>query len=126
LEASLKKLTERRTKLEPQRVIRELDVELDRILTATKLTASLLLTFAIREYLPSSPMTPQTFISRVLPIRGRRVLRANTKVVSFYENPRDPEVNEALRDACTRLNRRQLQRDDRSLRYVVESPDSVS
>jgi hypothetical protein len=70
-------------------------------------------------------MTPQTFISRVLPIRGRRVLREDTEVVSFYENPRDPEVNEALRDACIRLNRRQLQRDGRSLRYIVESSDNV-
>lgn len=125
LEASLKKIAKRRTKLEPQRAIRELDVELDRVLTATKLTASLLLTFAIREYLPSFPMTPQTFISRVLPLRGRRVLREDTEVVSFYENSRDPEVNEALRDACIRLNRRQLQRDGRCLRYTVESPDSV-
>jgi hypothetical protein len=123
LEANLEKIAKRRAKLEPQRVIREIDVEIDKILTATKLTASLLLTFAIREYLPSFPMTPQTFISRVLPIEGRRVLREDTETVVFYENPRDPEVNEALRDACARLNRRKLQRDGRTMRYVCESQD---
>ncbi len=125
LKASLEKIAKRRAKLQPQRTIRELDVELDRILTATKLTALLLVTFVIREYLPSFPMTPQTFISRVLSIRGRRELRAEKEVVTFYENPRDPEVNEALRDACARLNRRQLQRDGRSVRYLCESHDCL-
>jgi hypothetical protein len=126
LEESLKKIFKQQSKLESQRVIREIDVELDKILTATKLTASLLLTFAIREYLPSLPMTPQTFTTRVLPIRGRRVIRETTETVTFYENARDREVNEALHDACARLNRRRLRRDGRAIRYVVESPQGAS
>lgn len=121
-EKNLKDVEKQRSRLESQRVIREIDVELDKILTATKLTASLLLTFAIREYLPSLPMTPQTFTTRVLSMRGRRVIRDETETVIFYENARDREVTAALHDACARLNRRRLRRDGRALQYVVESP----
>ena len=52
-------------------MIRQLDTTQDTILTATKLTALQLISFALREYLPSMPMTPQTFIQRVLSVRGR-------------------------------------------------------
>ncbi len=125
LDESLTKIVKQRSRLESQRVIREIDVELDKILTATKLTASLLIAFSIREYLPSLPMTPQTFTTRVLPIRGRRVICGSTETVTFYENARDREVNGALRDACARLNRRHLRRDGRTLRYVVDSPQEA-
>jgi hypothetical protein len=42
----------------------------------------------------------------------------------FYENARDALVNNALRDACQRLNRRALRRDDRRLRFAVEQAPS--
>jgi hypothetical protein len=54
----------RRSHLEPQRTIRQLDTTQDTILTATKLTALQLISFAVREYLPTMPMTPQTFLIR--------------------------------------------------------------
>ncbi|HEY0987985.1 MAG TPA: hypothetical protein VGD80_13065 [Kofleriaceae bacterium] len=101
-------------------MIRQLDTTQDTILTATRLTALQLISFALREYLPSMPMTPQTFIQRVLPVRGRKQIDRDQELVVLYENPRDPQVNEALRDVCTRLNRRALRRDDKRLRFVVE------
>lgn len=110
----------RRKHIEPQRTIRQLDVAQDTILTATKLTAVQLITFALREYLPVMPMTPHTFLQRILTIRGRKEISPDQEVVVFYENPRDPLINDALRDACVRLNRRSLQRDDRRLRFAVE------
>ncbi len=112
----------RRQHLEPQRTIRQLDVTQDSILTATKLTAAQLIAFAVREYLPAMPMTPQTFISRVLTVSGRKELHRDREVIVLYENFRDPLVTAALRDACDRINRRALRRDGRLLQFVVEPP----
>jgi len=110
----------RKKHIEPQRTIRQLDVAQDTILTATKLTAVQLISFVLREYLPAMPMTPHTFLQRVLSISGRKEISEDQELVVFYENPRDALVNDTLRDACTRLNRRALRRDDRRLRFAVE------
>ena len=112
----------RRHRLESQRTIRQLDTTQDTILTATKLTALQLISFVLREYLPTMPMTPATFVQRVLSVRGRKETSSDRELVVFYENPRDPSVNDALRDACDRLNRRKLERDDRRLSFAVEPP----
>ncbi len=120
IEQRADEIAARRRHLEPQRTIRQLDTTQDTILTATKLTALQLISFALREYLPSMPMTPQTFIQRVLSVPGRKQIDRDHELVVLYENPRDPIVNEALRDACTRLNRRALSRDGRRLRFAVE------
>lgn len=111
--------------IEPQLSIRQLDVAQDMILTAAKLTAMQLITFALRLYLPMLPMSAQTFVSRVFSIRGRKEIEATIERVIFYENPRDPQVNAALRDACRRLNERDIQRDGRRLRYAVEETPVV-
>jgi hypothetical protein len=112
----------RKKHLEPQRTIRQLDVTQDTILTATKLTAAQLIAFALREYLPKMPMTPQTFLQRVLSIRGRKEIHRDREMVVLYENSRDPLVTDALRAACDRINRRGLRRDGRRLHFVVEPP----
>lgn len=119
LEERIAKDEARRKKLEPQRTIRQLDVAQDMILTATKLTAAQLISFAIREYLPSMTMTAETFCRRVFSIPGRKEVEPEEERVSFYENPRDKEVTEALRDACRLLNQRQIQRDGRRVHYAV-------
>jgi hypothetical protein len=119
LEMTLSKLAKRREQLEPQRRIRQLDVAQDSILTAMKLTALQLIAFALREYLPSLPMTTQTFVSRVFSIRGHRVLRPEQELVVFHENARDPEMSAVLRHACARLNSRSLRRNGRLVQYVV-------
>ena len=125
LAASLAKVTAEIARLDPQRVIRQLDVEQDKILTATKLTAAQLISFAKREYLPSMPVTAETFVSRVFPIQGRKEIRGAEARVVFYENPRDPEVNAALRTACSRLNARAITRDGLAMTYAVETPEEV-
>lgn len=126
IDAQAVNLTARRAKLEQQRTIRQLDVALDSVLTAAKLTCGLLITFALREYLCAMPMTPQTFVSRIFGIRGRRELRPGKEHVFFYENPRDPEVNAVLGAACERLNKRRLNRDGRKLRYEMAAADGRS
>ena len=125
LEQRAAEIADRRRHLEPQRTIRQLDTTQDTILTATKLTALQLLSFALREYLPTMPMTPQTFVQRVLSVRGRKETSPDHELVVFYENARDPIVNDALRDACDRLNRRKLERNGRRLRFAVEPPPAT-
>jgi len=118
-EAELAKLTARQAHLEPQRKIRQLDTAQDSILTAVKLTVLQLIAFVLREYLPSLPMTAQTFISRVFSTPGRRLLYPGWEFIIFHENPRDPDITKALHAACRRLNLRKLERDGRRIRYVV-------
>ena len=67
-------------------------------------------------------MTPETFLQRVFTIHGRKEIRRTEELVVFYENRRDPIVNDALRHACERLNKRALRRDQRALRFAVEPP----
>ncbi len=112
----------RQKHLQAQRTIRTLDVAQDTILTATKLTAMQLMTFAMRIYLSVLPMTPETFVTRMFPIRGRKHIEPTVERIYFYENPRDPGINGALHDACRRLNERRLQREGRLLLYAVEAP----
>lgn len=126
LTAQLPEIAARRRHLEAQRTIRQLDLAQDQILTATKLTAMQLIAFAMRQYLAALPMTPETFVTRVFPLRGRKEVEPTLERVVFYENPRDPEVTAALHDACRRLNSRALQRDGRRLRYAVEDAPSNS
>lgn len=120
--AKTKRATEEINKLEPKKTIRKLDVALDSVLTAMKLAAGFLISFVLREYLSSMPMTTATFLTRLLSIRGRRELRPGDEYIVFYENPRDPEVNSVLREACAHLNKRDLHRDGRRLRYDIEAP----
>ena len=84
---------------------------------------ALVITFALREYLAASPMTPHTFTTRVFGTRGRREVRPDDERIFFYENPRDPDINAALTDACRRLNLRRLSRGGRRLRYEMARSD---
>lgn len=126
LERRQQDVAARQQRLAPQRTIRQLDIAQDAILTATKLTAAQLISFALREYLSSMLMTPETFLQRVFTVRGRKEIYATEERVVFYENPRDPRVNEALRAACARLNWRDLRRDGRALRFAVEAPPAAT
>jgi hypothetical protein len=122
LKARRDKAADRGARLEGQKSIRQIDVALDSVLTAAKLTLALLMTFVIREYFSGSPMTPHTFMSRIFGMKGRRVTRPGEERIVFYENPRDPEMNKAIAEACRRLNERTLVRQGRRLHYSVEPP----
>lgn len=122
LEQRLGEAGEKIRHLEPKSTIRQLDVAQDQILTAAKLTALQLIIWVLRNYLTALPMTPETFASRVFALQGRKEIEPSVERVVFYENPRDPEVTAALKDACHRLNQRKLRRQDRLLLYSVEEP----
>jgi hypothetical protein len=120
LEQRLGEAAEQVRRLDNKRTIRQLDVAQDEILTAAKLTALQLIAYVLRVYLVALAMTPETFISRVLSLRGRKEIEAEEERVVFYENPRDPEVTAALKDACQRLNERKLRSEGRRLLYCVD------
>jgi hypothetical protein len=120
MDADIAKAKVRLDKLGPMRRIRQLDVAQDTILTATKLTGTQLILYASAEYLPGLKLTPQTFIARVFSLKGRRELRVGEETVVFYRNDRDRSVTTAVEKACRTLNARNLSRDGRRLRYVLE------
>lgn len=108
--------------LESRRTIRQLDVALDTVLTAFKLTAAQLVAFILRVYLAALPMAAETFVARVLPLRGRRETGSEEQRVIFYENPRDPEVNAVVAEACKILNTREFVRDGKRVFYEIRPP----
>jgi hypothetical protein len=77
-----------------------------------------------------APSTNEVAIDTVEDRRGQAlshavlqaVLDGNYELVVLYENFRDPLINDALRDACDRINRRGLRSDGRRLRFAVEPP----
>jgi hypothetical protein len=116
---SIEKMSDRARVLEPMRMIRQLDVALDSVLTAMRLTLSMLITFACREYFPSDNISAETFIGRLLTIRGRQETTETEQRIIFYENPRDPRISAVLAEACELLNQRRLERDDRRLHFEL-------
>ena len=126
LEQRLGEMGERVRHLDRKRTIRQIDVAQDQILTAVKLTALQLIAFVLRVFLGALPMTPETFVSRVFSLRGRKEIESKVERIVFYENPQDPEVTAALKDACRILNDRKLQREGRLLLYCVEDPPTGS
>ena len=117
---AIEQMTARVTELEPMREIRQLDVGLDTVLTAMKLTLAMLVTFVLREYLPTAGMGTETFLNRIFTLRGRRETTADREHIVIYDNPRDPRANAAVVEACEILNERHLVRDDRTLSFAVE------
>lgn len=72
---------------------------------------------------PNRGPLPHTFATRVFGTRGRREIRPDEERIFFYENPRDPDINAALADACRRLNQCRLSREGRRLRYEMARHD---
>lgn len=126
LTVKLNALEEKRKKLEPMVKIRELDVEQDKLLTAHKLAAAGLMTFALREYFPDTPMTTQTVIDRLLSLKGRRELTETTDHIVICANPRDTEMTERVGRACDHINARNLTRDGRRWTFAVEEREEIS
>jgi len=81
---------------------------------------AMLITFVLREYLPSTAMGTETFLNRVFTLRGRRETNADREHIVIYDNPRDPRAHAAIIEACEIINARGLVRDGRALSFAVE------
>jgi hypothetical protein len=107
-------------RLKSRRQIFTVDVELDEIMLAFKLTfmnlcAVLMTTMGVH-------MEIETLIDSVLTLPGERVTTATTEVVRIYRRPRDARAMAAVETACAELNSRDLRRGDRALRFEMCDP----
>jgi len=103
------------------RQIFTVDVELDEILTAFKLTFMNLCAVLMAKYLGTT-MELETLIEAVLTLPGERVTTKTTETVRIYRRDRDQRTLAAVERACEQLTLRHLRRDDRDLRFEVVAP----
>jgi hypothetical protein len=107
--------------LTPRQTILKHDVELDSIYSVLKFGLVLMIQFVLKEYLGNSPMEPKKFLERIAPLPARLQVMPNYEIVTFADNPRDPEIMNLLRKHCESFNARQLRmRSGRILRIGVD------
>jgi hypothetical protein len=116
-------LAEERPRLERRRQIFTVDVELDQILTAFKLTFLNLCSTLLTRYLGGRPLQLDTLIRGILTLPGEREYTATTETIRIWRQPRDRDIMPLVETACRLLTDRSLVRDKRLLRYeVVDQP----
>lgn len=110
-------------RLSTQRRIFTVDVELDEIVMAFKLTFMNLCGVLMTTYL-AVDMEIETLIDAVLTLPGERVTTRSTETIRIYRQPRDTRAMAAVERACAALTARGLRRGDRSLAFeVVDAPE---
>lgn len=118
----LRRVAEEKATLEQRRKIFTVDVELDELMTAYKLTFMNLCRVLMNKYLGMA-MELETLIEAVLTLPGERVVTPTQETVRIYRSPRDERTMKAVEQACERLTARGLVRGERRLRFeVVEKP----
>jgi hypothetical protein len=117
------RLAEDRARLEKRREIFTVDVELDEVMTAFKLTFMNLCGVLMRQYL-GTWLELETLIDAVLTLPGERVVTATTETVRIYRPLRDARTLAAVEKACAALTALGLRRNKRTARFeLVDSPD---
>jgi len=112
---------ERHEVLERKTEIYTVDVELDQIMTAYKLTFLNLCQRLMREHL-EVPWQIDHLIRAVLSLPGRRRQTPKTETIEIFRQERDPEAMAAVERACERLTAEGIARGDRTLRFSVIDP----
>ncbi len=107
------------------REIYQRDTTRDSIATCAKLTAFMLIEYALREYFGGLRIEARTFIERFVQIPV--VIRSSKRrrLHQLQGNPRDPEATELLRVACAVVNARNIHDGEQLLRFEVvdQGPD---
>jgi len=98
-----------------------IDVELDQIMTAFKLTFMNLCAVLMGSYLGKS-MELDTLIRGVLTLPGERVLSPATETIRIYRRDRDRDLMPRVEEACRLLTAKRLQRGKRRLCFEVVDP----
>ncbi|MBN2800751.1 MAG: hypothetical protein JXX28_16540 [Deltaproteobacteria bacterium] len=121
-EEKLGRIAEERAALARRREIFTVDVELDEVMTAFKLTFMNLCCVLMRQHL-GTWMELETLIETVLTLPGERAVTATTETVRIYRPARDAKTMAAVERACATLTARGLVRDRRALRFeLVDGP----
>jgi hypothetical protein len=113
--------------LSTPRLIYMRDTNRDNIMTSLKLNALFLVEYVLKEYFQDLSMEWRTFIEELnlLPVTVRT--NADRVKHQIHSNPRNPRLMEYLRTACEEINRRDIRRGDRLMRYeVVDVPNHGS
>lgn len=117
-EAALRRGEQEREELERRREIFTVDVELDEVLTAFKLTFMNLCCELMRTYL-GKWMELETLIEAVLTLPGERAITATTDTVRIYRPDRAARTMDAVERACAALNALGMTRERRLLRFEL-------
>jgi hypothetical protein len=105
-------------RLASRRQIFTVDVELDEIMTAYKLTFMNLCRVLMDEHL-GVDLELETLIDAVLSLPGERVLTKTNETVRIYRKDRDPRLMAAVERACASLTARGIRRGDRALSFEL-------
>ena len=105
-------------KLARKREIFTVDVELDDIMTAYKLTFLNLAHHVMGQFL-GKKMEIDTLIRSVLTLPGERVRTSSHETIRIYNQPRDPKTMSLVEAACETVNGLGLTRGKRKLRFEL-------
>lgn len=107
--------------LERKTEIFTVDVELDQIMTAYKLTFLNLCHRLMRDHLDVTWQIDR-LIRAVLTLPGRRRQTPKTETIEIFRQERDPQAMVAVERACQRMTAEKITRGDRILRFSVIDP----
>ena len=111
-----------RAALERRREIYTIDIELDEVMTAFKLTFMNLCRHFCRNYLGDEKVELETLIQAVFSLPGERVRTDATETIRIWRQARDRRFMPLVEQACTALTARCLVVDDRRLVFDVVDP----
>lgn len=99
------------------------DTTRESIVTSLTMTGLMLVMFVLHEYLGGLRMQFRTFIEQLMPLPVTVVTTQTLVRYQIHANSRNPALMARLREACTRINTRDLHRGDCLLRYeLLEDP----
>ena len=114
-----------RDNLATQQRIFTVDVELDQLMTALRLTFMNLCGLLMSRYLPGPTLQLDTLIRGVLTLPGERARTSTTETIRLYRHDRDAGLMERVDEACQRLTARELRREGRTLRFELVEPPAL-
>lgn len=119
-------LVAERDLLARRREIYTIDVELDEVMTAFKLTFMNLCREFLRTCLGGERIELETLIRSVFNLPGQRVRTETTETIRIWRQPRDRRMMPLVERACLALTERRLVTDGRRLSFeLVDQPGAV-
>lgn len=116
---------QQREEIARKRQILTIDVELDQIMTAFKLTFLNLCNWILANYLGGKKLSLDTLIAGILTLPGERIRTPRTETIRIFRHPRDREAMRLVEQACHLLTAKRLSRDERRLIFELVDPPST-